>query len=223
VTAIIRTLIVEDDMLTRAGLRTVLATDPAIDVVGEAATAEEAFRLIRELVPDIVLMDVQLPDRDGIDAVEQIRRDWNDDGPRVIVLTTFDYDEYVFRSLRAGASAFLLKRTRAEDIIESVRAVAEGQQLASPEITRRLISSFASAPPATPTQRNLVASLTPREVDVLVMIARGLTNQEIATELGVALETVRTHVKHVYWKCGARDRAHAVIAAYENGLVPRTP
>jgi DNA-binding NarL/FixJ family response regulator len=214
----IRTVIVEDDMLTRAGLRAVLATDPSIEIVGDAATAAEGVRVVRDEQPDVVLLDVQLPDRDGIEVVGEMTEPNGDHAARVIVLTTFDYDDYLFRALRAGASAFLLKRSRAEDLIDAIRTVAGGDELPIADQTRRLIasSSAASAP-----HRDLLDVLTPRESSVLTLIARGLSNQQIAHELGVSLETVRTHVKHVYWKCGARDRAHAVIAAYESGLVPR--
>jgi DNA-binding NarL/FixJ family response regulator len=216
----IRTVIVEDDMLTRAGLHAVLATDPAIEIVGDAATAADGVRVVRDALPDVVLLDVQLPDRDGIEVVGAMTEPIGDHAARVIVLTTFDYDDYLFRALRAGASAFLLKRSRAEDLIDAIRTVAGGDELPIADETRRLIASSTAAAAAAP-HRDLLEVLTPRESSVLTLIARGLSNQEIADELGVSLETVRTHVKHVYWKCGARDRAHAVIAAYESGLVPR--
>jgi DNA-binding NarL/FixJ family response regulator len=220
-TAAIRTLIVDDDGLTRVGVRTILESEPDIEVVGEAADAAQGCALAAELSPDVVLMDVRLPDFDGIEATRRIvEARGEDETPRVIVLTTFDVDEYVYRSLHAGASGFLLKRTRAEDLVEAVRTVAAGNALPTPDATTRLIAAF-SGSGAAAARAPMVGSLTQRESHVLVLIARGLSNQEIATHLGVSIETVRTHVKHVYGKCGARDRAQAVIVAYESGLVSR--
>ena len=215
----IRALVVDDDVTTRVGIRTILTSEPGIDVVGEAATGADACRMADELAPDIVLMDVQLPDLDGIEATRRITSA-EGDHPRVVVLTTFDIDEYVYRSLRAGASAFLLKRSKAEDLVDTVRAVADGATLPTPAATMRLISTFADERPERPGP-TFVPPLTDRETDVLVLIARGYSNTEIADRLAISFETVRTHVKHVYAKCGAKDRAHAVIAAYESGLVDR--
>jgi DNA-binding NarL/FixJ family response regulator len=212
-------LVVDDDVPTRVGVAAILASDPDIDVVAEAGDGVEACRLAERLAPDVVVMDVQLPILDGIEATRRLAA--SPAAPRVLVLTTFDLDLYAYRSIEAGASGFLLKRTRAEDLVEAVRTIAGGSALPSPARTTELIAHFAEAGRPDPT---FVPPLTEREVEVLVLIARGMANDEIATELGVALETVRTHVKHVYAKCGARDRAHAVIAAYESGLVaPGSP
>jgi DNA-binding NarL/FixJ family response regulator len=219
VTQDIRVLVVDDDVPTRVGVRTILSSEPDIEVVGEAGTAGEAINLCHQLRPDVVLMDVRLPDDDGISATRQILKDVRDGlrAPRVVVLTTFDYDEYVFRSLQAGASGFLLKRTRAEDLVDAVRTVAEGNALPAPERTRALIGAFAAAG-GEPPRTQFADALTGREAEVLALISRGLSNAEIAENLGLSIETIRTHVKHVYMKTGARDRAHAVIIAYETGL-----
>jgi DNA-binding NarL/FixJ family response regulator len=218
VNGLIRALIVDDDVPTRIGLRTILSLEPGIEVVGEAATGTEACALALELRPDVVLMDVHLPDLDGIEATRRITSQPPPTPvPRVIVLTTFDFDEYVHRSLLAGASGFLLKRTRAEDLVDAVRSVAAGESLPIPDTTIALVSRFADGAG----QSGPRPGLTSREADVLVLMAQGLSNQEIAGNLGVSVETVRTHVKRVYAKTGARDRVHAVIVAYESGLVPR--
>ena len=218
-TSTIRVLVVDDDVPTRVGLRTILSSEPEIEVVGEAGTAAEAIALTHSLAPDVVLMDVRLPDEDGIAVARQIVNEARDGTAttRVIVLTTFDYDEYVFRSLQAGASGFLLKRTRAEDLVDAVRTVANGNALPAPERTRSLIAAFAAAPADRP-HAQFAETLTTREGEVLALIARGMSNAEIADSLGLSIETIRTHVKHVYMKTGARDRAHAVIIAYETGL-----
>ena len=215
----IRVLVVDDDVATRVGVRTILSSEPDMEVVGEAGTAADAVDLSLQLRPDIVLMDVRLPDDDGIAATRQIIKNAREGlpAPRVVVLTTFDYDEYVFRSLQAGASGFLLKRTRAEDLVDAVRTVAEGNALPAPDRTRALIGAFAAAQ-AEPPRTQFADTLTGRETEVLALISRGLSNAEIAENLGLSIETIRTHVKHVYMKTGARDRAHAVIIAYETGL-----
>jgi DNA-binding NarL/FixJ family response regulator len=161
-------------------------------------------------------MDVQLPGADGITATERITAHASDDGPRVIVLTTFEIDDYVFRSLRAGASGFLLKRARAEDLTDAVRSVASGNALPAPTLTRRLIERFAVTSSA---RSKAVQSLTDREREVLLLVAGGRSNQEIASDLGISLDTVKSHVKHIFTKLGVRDRSQAVIAAYESGLV----
>jgi DNA-binding NarL/FixJ family response regulator len=215
-TAPIRVLIVDDDVATRVGLRAIMSTAPDIAVVGESASAESALELIRSVAPDVVLMDVQLPGADGITATERITSRATDAGPRVIVLTTFEIDDYVFRSLRAGASGFLLKRARAEDLTDAVRSVASGSALPAPTLTRRLIERFADA--STPNAA-AVQTLTGREREVLVLIAGGRSNQEIGADLGISPDTVKSHVKHVFTKLAVRDRSQAVIAAYESGLV----
>jgi DNA-binding NarL/FixJ family response regulator len=212
----IRVLIVDDDVATRVGLRAIMSAAPDIAVVGESGSAEEAFEQIPHAAPDIVLMDVQLPGADGITATERLTARATDDGPRVIVLTTFEIDDYVFRSLRAGASGFLLKRARAEDLTDAVRSVASGNALPAPALTRRLIERFAITSTARATA---VQTLTDREREVLLLIAGGRSNQEIASDLGISLDTVKSHVKHIFTKLGVRDRSQAVIAAYESGLV----
>jgi DNA-binding NarL/FixJ family response regulator len=219
VTDTVRVLVVDDDVPTRVGVRTILSTEPNIEVVGEAGTAAQAIELNRQLRPHVVLMDVRLPDDDGISVTREIMRDQREGLPitRVIVLTTFDYDEYVFRSLQAGASGFLLKRAPAEELIEAVRTVADGNALPAPARTRTLIGAFTKASDE-PLMSQFAEALTTRESEVLALIARGLSNAEIAENLGLSIETIRTHVKHVYMKTGARDRAHAVILAYESGL-----
>jgi DNA-binding NarL/FixJ family response regulator len=210
----IRVLIVDDDVATRVGLRAIMGAAPDIDVVGESGSAEEAFEQITVSTPDVVLMDVQLPGADGIAATERITT--RDESPRVIMLTTFEIDDYVFRSLRAGASGFLLKRARAEDLTEAVRSVASGNALPAPTLTRRLIERFAVA---STTRITAVQSLTDREREVLLLVAGGRSNQEIASDLGISLDTVKSHVKHIFTKLDVRDRSQAVIAAYESGLV----
>jgi DNA-binding NarL/FixJ family response regulator len=213
----IRVLVVDDDVPTRIGLRSILEADDTIVVVAESADAADAVAKASELRPDIVLMDVQLRGADGITATEQIlaKPVDGDATPRVIVLTTFELDDLAYRSLRAGASGFLLKRTRAEDIVEAVHTVAEGTALPFPSMARELIGHF-----ATTTHRTSVTDvLTERECEVLLFIARGYSNQEIGAQLNIRLDTVKSHIKHVFNKLGVRDRAQAVIAAYESGLV----
>jgi DNA-binding NarL/FixJ family response regulator len=213
---LIRVVIIDDDVATRIGLRVIMNAEPDIEVVGEGASAEEAYALIPRLEPDIVLMDVQLPGDDGIAATERITLGPAEQGPRVIVLTTFDREDYAFRSLRAGASGFLLKRARAEDLTEAVRTVASGNALPAPHVTRTLIERFAVS---SPERESAVQTLTDRERETLVLIASGHSNHEIAVELSISTETVKSHVKHVFMKLDARDRSQAVIAAYESGLV----
>jgi DNA-binding NarL/FixJ family response regulator len=214
-----RVLIVDDDVATRIGLRVIMNADPDIEVVGESGSAEDAYRQIELVAPDVVLMDVQLPGADGITATRRIIAAGKDGGPRVIVLTTYELDDYVFRSLEAGASGFLLKRAPAEDLTDAVRAVASGNALPTPVLAQRLIEQFAVW---SSERRTTVDALTEREREVLMLIARGRSNQEIASDLSISLDTVKSHVKHVFTKLGARDRAQAVIAAYESGLAGRS-
>jgi DNA-binding NarL/FixJ family response regulator len=215
--AMVRVLIVDDDVPTRVGLRAILSAEDDIAVIGECADGDDACRQAAALRPDIVLMDVQLPVCDGITATARIRAA-SESAPRVIVLTTFDLDLYAYRSLEAGASGFLLKRTRAEDLVAAIRTVAWGDALPMPAQSRRLIESYVAARRETVVHAD-VRQLTERESEVLVLIARGMSNQEIAQRLTIRLDTVKSHVKHVFSKLAVRDRAQAVIAAYESGLV----
>jgi DNA-binding NarL/FixJ family response regulator len=220
VTGPVRVLVVEDDVPTRIGLRTILDAEPDIAVVGEADNGLVACSLAAAVEPDVVLMDVQMQELDGIEATRRITepRGAEHCAPRVIVLTTFDYDEYVYRALRAGASGFMLKRARAEDLVEAVRVVARGEALLTPELTRRLVAGF-SKKSAQPADDAALGRLTEREREVLVLVARGLSNREIARWLTLSVETVKTHVKRIFMKLGVRDRAQAVVVAYEAGLV----
>lgn len=223
----IRVLIVDDDTLVRSGVGMMIETQPDLTVVGEADNGDDAIRLVRELDPDIVLMDIRMPGIDGLEATRRITRaatvDVQPDRPRVVILTTFELDEYVYEAVRAGASGFLLKRTPPEDLLDGIRTIARGDSLLSPSVTRRLMSEFARATqdgsrPTDVTNRDLEL-LTERERDVLVHLALGLSNQELAEELHVAESTVKTHVKHILTKLALRDRIHAVVYAYESGLV----
>lgn len=219
-------LIVDDDTLVRAGIRMMIETQADLTVLGEAATGDEAVRLAAELQPDVVLMDIRMPGTDGLEATRQITDAANEAGaetPRVIILTTFELDEYVYDAVRAGASGFLLKRTPPEELIDGIRIIAAGDNLLSPSVTRRLMSEFARATgdgpqPTDVTNRDL-DRLTEREREVLIHMALGLANQEIADELFVSESTVKTHVKHILTKLNLRDRIHAVVYAYETGLI----
>jgi len=212
---LIRVLVADDQRLVRSGFRLILRNDPEVDVVGEASDGAEAVSLVRELKPDVVLMDIRMPNLDGIAATEQILRE--PDPPRVLVLTTFDLDEYVFGALRAGASGFLLKDAPEEQLLAAIRVAADGGALFSPGVTRRLIERFAELHETTPPPE--VGDLTAREVEVLKLIARGLTNAELAKELFLSEHTVKSHVARVLQKLDLRDRTQAVIVAYESGLV----
>jgi DNA-binding NarL/FixJ family response regulator len=214
----VRVVIADDQALVRAGFRAILEMAGGVEVVAEAATGEEAVSVTRRHQPDVVLLDIQMPRLDGLDAARQILATTS--APRVIMLTTFDLDEYLFESMRAGASGFLLKDTPREQLISAVRTVAAGDALLSSPVARRLIERFMTSEPGPPTSaRDLSGSLSPREVDVWRAMARGLTNAEIAGELFVSESTVKTHVAHILSKLGIRDRLQAVIAAYETGLV----
>ena len=211
-----RVLIADDDDLMRAGLAELLTADPAIDIVGQASTGRLAVEWARRLAPDVVLMDVRMPDLDGIAATRELSR--TSPGTRVLILTTFEQDDYIFGALRAGASGFLLKRTRPEELIDAVHTIAAGDSLLSPSVTRRVIDRMAQQPTPELTDRAKLDTLTPREQDVLVLIARGLSNREIAIALVVEESTIRTHVKRILMKLNLRDRVQAVIFAYEIGL-----
>jgi DNA-binding NarL/FixJ family response regulator len=210
-------LIADDQALVRAGFRSILESQPGITVVGEAADGRDAVDLARKRRPSVVLMDIKMPDLDGLEATRRIL-DEDDQETAVLMLTTFDLNEYVYEALRAGASGFLLKDVLPEDLIAAVRVVAGGDALIAPTVTKRLIEHFIrTAPPATPPAE--LSDLTPREVEVLTLIARGLSNGEIAADLVLSEATVKTHVKHVLAKLGVRDRVQAVVFAYEAGLV----
>ena len=213
----VRVLLVDDDDLMRAGLRAVLSSDDGIEVASEAADGREAVELAARLRPDVVLMDVRMPNLDGIAATRQVLEQVP--STRVIVLTTFEEDDYIFGALNAGASGFLLKRTRPEELIAAIHTVAEGDALLSPSVTRRVVDRMAPrlAPGATTSKR--LDELTARERDVLELIAHGLSNREIADTLVIEESTVKTHVKRILMKLDLRDRLHAVIFAYETGLV----
>ena len=227
----ISVLVVDDDTLVRAGLRMMIETQDDLVVAGEAANGDEAVVMARDLAPDVVLMDVRMPGLDGIEATRRItassRGDDDDDPPKVVILTTFEIDQYVYEAVRAGASGFLLKRTPPEDLLAGIRTVADGDALLSPSVTRRLMREFARATttggsPTDVTNRDL-SRLTDREREVLIHIGHGLANREIARELNLGESTVKTHVKRILMKLALRDRVHAVVYAYETGLLaPRT-
>jgi DNA-binding NarL/FixJ family response regulator len=209
-------LIADDDHLMRAGLVELLSNDPAIEIVGQASTGRQAVERTCRLVPDVVLMDVRMPDLDGIVATRELSRLAPE--ARVLVLTTFEQDDYIFGALRAGASGFLLKRTRPEELIAAVHTIAAGDALLSPSVTRRVIDRMAHQPTPDLTDRARLDELTPRERQVLELIARGASNREIAAALTVEESTIRTHVKRILMKLDLRDRVQAVIFAYETGL-----
>jgi RNA polymerase sigma factor (sigma-70 family) len=209
-------LIADDDDLVRAGLAAILATDETIEIAGEASTGREAVERARRLRPDVVLMDVRMPDLDGIAATRELAHAAS--ATRVVILTTFEQDDYIFASLHAGASGFLLKRTSPEELIAAVHTIARGDSLLSPSVTRRVIDRMAVQPVIDQRVAARLRELTPRERDVLELLARGLSNAEIARTLVVEESTVKTHVKRVLAKLGARDRVQAVILAYEMGL-----
>ncbi|MGH3404620.1 MAG: response regulator [Streptosporangiaceae bacterium] len=215
----IRVLVVDDQELVRAGFCVILEAAEGIQVAGEAANGAQAVARAAALGPDVVLMDVRMPEMDGLEATRLITRGERDAGPRVVMLTTFDLDDYVYEALRAGASGFLLKDAPRHDLIAAVRRVAAGDALLAPSVTRRLIEAFARRPPETAPSPSRLASLTARERDILLRLARGRSNAEVAAELFVSETTVKTHVGHLLAKLGLRDRVQAVILAYETGLV----
>ena len=219
----IRIIVADDHQVVRAGFAALLETQPDFAVVGTACDGAEAVRMGRDLHPDVALMDVRMPGTDGIEATRQLTGS-GQDGPRVLILTTFDLDEYVYDALCAGASGFLLKDVTAERLFDAVRVVAAGEALLAPTVTRRLISEFARLRPNAGARSAAgLAALTPRETQVLRLVAEGLSNPEIAARLVVTEETVKTHVSRVLSKLGLRDRTQAVVTAYESGLVvPRS-
>ncbi len=212
----IRVLLADDQNLVRGGFRMILGAEPEVEVVGEAADGAEAVALARDLRPDVVLMDVRMPNVDGIEATRRIV-DGAEESPRVLVLTTFDLDEYVYEALRAGASGFLLKDAPEEQLVAGIRIVAAGGSLFAPAVTRRLIERFAATSSRKPPPA--FDDLTARELEVLRLVARGLSNAEIARELVVSEHTVKTHVAHILGKLDLRDRVQAVVLAYESGIV----
>ena len=219
----IRVALADDQALVRAGFRSLLETEDGIVVVGEADDGAAAVELVRETKPDVVLMDIRMPSVDGLEATRQITADESLGAVRVLILTTFELDEYVFEALRAGASGFLVKHTEPGELVRAVRVVAAGEALLSPSVTRRLIAEFASRPAragATPAQ---MALLTDREREVVALVAEGLTNDDIARELVVSPATARTHVSRAMMKLHARDRAQLVVFAYQSGLVTPAP
>jgi DNA-binding NarL/FixJ family response regulator len=214
-----KVLIVDDQSLVRAGFRMILESEPEIEVVGEAADGLTAVLAARETEPDVILMDVRMPNVDGLEATRRLL-EGKERGPRILILTTFDLDEYVYEALRAGASGFLLKDTPPEQLVEAIRVVAGGDALLSPVVTRRVIAEFVRRPPAAarPPAPGL-DELTARELEILRLVARGLSNAEIAAEAFVSETTVKTHVARILMKLRVRDRVQAVVYAYEHGIV----
>ena len=213
----VRVLLVDDQALVRAGFRMILDAEPDVDVVGEASDGVEAVEAVRLYTPDVVLMDVRMPNLDGIGATRRILELGGD--TKVLMLTTFDLDEYVYEALRAGASGFLLKDVPPEQLVGAIHVVAQGEALLAPSVTRRVIEEFTKRPLQREGMPDEVADLTAREVEVLQLIAKGLSNAEIAKELYVSETTVKTHVARVLMKCNIRDRVQAVVLAYESGLI----
>lgn len=213
----VRIVIVDDDALVRGGLATILGLEPDIEVVGEAADGRQAIAVCNELRPDVVLMDVRMPGMDGIQATRELARVGSP--TRVLVVTTFENDDYVYGALHAGASGFVLKRVRPEELIQAVRIVATGESLVFPQMMREMVARNHETLPAADRRSQLVASLTDREAEILRMLAEGSSNAEIADQLVLAVHTVKSHVAHVLAKLEARDRTQAVILAYEVGFV----
>jgi DNA-binding NarL/FixJ family response regulator len=216
----IRVLIADDQPLLRTGFRMILEAEPDLEVVGEAADGVEAVERARFLRPDVVLMDIRMPNLDGVEATRRLTSGQLPRAPRVLILTTFNLDEYVFEALRAGASGFLLKDVPPDELVAGIRVVAAGDALLAPAVTRRLLDRIATRLPTTePATTAALQSLTEREREVLKLLARGLSNAEIAKEFVVSETTVKTHVAHVLQKLGVRDRVQAVVLAYETGVV----
>ena len=216
----IRLVLVDDQELVRTGFRMILNAEADMEVVGEAGDGSTGIEVIRATKPDVVLMDIRMPTMDGIEATRELCRDAKrEDCPQILILTTFDIDEYVYEALHAGASGFLLKDTPADDLVEGVRTIAGGDGLLSPSVTRRLIEEFVARPGTSTTPIDGFDMLTDREIEVLRHLARGLSNAEMAEALFVGETTIKTHVSHILTKLDLRDRVQAVVAAYESGLV----
>jgi DNA-binding NarL/FixJ family response regulator len=215
----ITVLVADDQQLVRSGFCVILESADDITVVGEASTGLEAIAGVQTYLPDVVLMDIRMPEMDGLEATRQIMATQSSIVPKIVILTTFDLDDYVYEALRAGASGFLLKDAPRQDLLTAVRVAASGDALLAPSVTRRLIESFASRSTAAASSPSRIASLTTREHHTLELIARGLSNTEIASEFFVSEATVKTHVRHVLAKLGLRDRIQVVILAYETGIV----
>jgi DNA-binding NarL/FixJ family response regulator len=214
---VIRVLVVDDQALVRGGFRMILDAQQDIEVVAEAEDGRDALAKARELTPDVVLMDIRMPELDGLEATRRLLS--GDGSARVLILTTFDADEYVYEAMKAGASGFLLKDVRPEQLAEAVRTVAAGDALLAPAITRRLVEQFVRRPPPGAARPPELEQLTERELDVLVLVARGLSNSEIASAFFLTEATVKTHLTHILTKLNLRDRVQAVVLAYESGLV----
>jgi DNA-binding NarL/FixJ family response regulator len=215
----LRVAVCDDQTLVRAGFRLLIDTTPGLSVVGEAGTGAAAVELIRRERPDVALMDIQMPEMDGIEATRRLLGGPEPVPVRVLILTTFDLDRYVFAALRAGASGFLLKDTPPNDLLAAIRVIADGEALLSPQVTRRLVAEFAKRPAVAVEAAHRLNGVTEREREVLMLIARGLSNTEIAAELHLSIATAKSHVGRLLTKLGARDRAQLVIAAYEAGLM----
>ena len=214
----IRVLITDDQPMVRAGLRMILELEPDIEIVGEAADGNEAITLAGDTEPDVILMDVRMPDLDGLEATRRIVGS-REDGPRVLILTTFDLDVYVYEALASGASGFVLKDIEPEKLVDAIRVIANGEALLSPTVTKKLIEEFVRRPPdvVRPSPREL-EQLTAREAEIMALVARGLSNAEIAAQAFVSEPTVKTHVARILMKLGLRDRVQVVVYAYEHGL-----
>jgi DNA-binding NarL/FixJ family response regulator len=215
----IRVLVADDQALVRGSFRLLVDTASDLTTIGEAATGREAVRLARQEKPDVVLMDIRMPETDGIEATRQITADPQTSAVRVLILTTFEVDEYVFAALRAGASGYLIKDTPPAELLAAIRVVAAGDALLAPGVTRRLVAEFTRHPASDRQPASLPDEVTGREREILTLIGLGLSNTEIATQLNISLSTAKTHVGRLLMKLGARDRAQLVIAAYDSGLV----
>ena len=219
----IRVLLADDQALVRAGFRAILDSAPDITVVAEAVDGADAIRLAQDHAPDVVLMDIRMPGTDGLAATQQICADRDPAGPRIIILTTYESDEYIYAALRAGASGFLVKDTEPAELFRAVRVVAGGEALLSPRVTLRLISDIARRPDTTPKAPFSLSSLTDREREVMALVASGLSNIDIAAQLFLSPHTTKTHINRAMAKLDVRDRAQLVVLAYESGLVTPTP